>query len=207
MMKQIVGRIGIYGGTFDPIHFGHLNLAFEMLEKCQLKEIWFCPALGSPHKQQQTTAAQHRLKMVELAIRGIPSFKVIDLELRRAAPSYTIDTLRELLQEAQTVERGERFALILGGDLLPNFMSWKEPHAIVELVPLLIGSRAPHTEIPHFNDPLIDAAIQKGMVQTVLLDISSTGLRQRLAARRYCNHLMPAAVVSYAIENQLYKSI
>jgi nicotinate-nucleotide adenylyltransferase len=206
MIQQVAGRIGICGGTFDPIHFGHLNLAFEMLEKCQLKEIWFCPAQVAPHKQHQDSIpAHHRLKMVELAIHGIPQFKVIDHELRRPAPSYTVDTLRAPMQEAQKSGSGHRFALILGSDSLSGFMNWKEPQAIVELVPLLIGSRAPHLDIPRLSDPLIDQAIQKGVVPTSLLDISSTALRQRLAARRYCNHLVPAAVVSYVVDNQIYR--
>src|ERR1700733_15012261 len=137
LQADVKGRIGLFGGTFDPIHFGHLNLAFELLEKCQLKEIWFCPAQTSPHKQQQVSApAQHRLKMVELAIRGIPQFKVIEHELRRPAPSYTVDTLRELIQEAQQSGSGYQFALILASDSLSGFMSWKEPQAIVELAPL-----------------------------------------------------------------------
>src|SRR5262249_44608705 len=105
-------KIGLLGGTFDPFHFGHLNLAIEMKEKQGLDQVWFCPARLSPFKlQEQATDGQHRLKMIQLAIEGLPFFQALDLELLREGPSYTIDTILELQRREG---EGVQFYLILG---------------------------------------------------------------------------------------------
>lgn len=96
-MGNSLKRIGFFGGTFDPIHLGHLNLAVEIMEKRQLDEVWFCPARVNPFKQdEQATDAFQRLEMVKIAIRDIPFFRAVDVEMSREGPSYTYDTIVEL---------------------------------------------------------------------------------------------------------------
>lgn len=193
-------RIGIYGGTFDPIHHGHLNLALEILEKNLVDEIWFIPARQNPLKNDPARMAiPHRLEMLKLALEGLPRFKIVDKEANRLPPSYTIDTLREILEENPS----HSFYLILGEDSIPGFSQWKEAEEIVKLVPLLIGSRSGQWTQSSGNR-LIDEAIKKGLIQTRKLDISSTLVRQRLADGLYCRHLVPGKVMDYISQFNLY---
>ena len=152
--------IGFYGGSFDPIHFGHLNLAIELKERCGLDEVWFCPANISPYKQHQAPqGGKNRLKMIQMAIRNIPGFKVLDLEILRAGPSYTVDTLEELIAK---IGPG-KLRLILGEDALQGFFNWKDPQKIIEIAPPLVGARASF-EFPSLNgDPKISSALKAGM--------------------------------------------
>lgn len=193
---------GLYGGTFNPIHFGHLNLAIELKEKCNLDEVWVVPAHLSPLRMDEPfTPADHRKKMVELAIADIPGFRLLDLELRRPGPSFTIDTLKELLPKAGEI------ALLLADDALPDFHRWKDPEGIVRLVPLLIGSRL--QELPkdgyRFSSE-VARAVEKGRVTTSRMEISATVIRERIKKKLYCGHLLPPKVLDYIYENQLYYS-
>jgi nicotinate-nucleotide adenylyltransferase len=138
-------RIGIYGGTFDPIHLGHICLAIEMLEAHHLTEIWFCPAQASPFKKEGASAsAQHREAMVRLAIRGIPQLKCSRVDLDRPAPSYTVDTLRLLHQQAS---KETKFYLILGEDSAETFFCWHQPEEIIKLSQVIIGKRTIQTPL------------------------------------------------------------
>jgi nicotinate-nucleotide adenylyltransferase len=201
-----VKKIGLFGGTFDPIHFGHLNLAFEIMEKKELDQVWFIPAQINPLKvQAPPTSMEHRLHMVQLAIQEIPQFYLKDLEKARPPPSYTIDTLRAFIAEEAYQPTTNQFYLLLGEDAVPGFINWHLPEAIVELVPLLIGSRTGiwQYELDNFSLP-VRAAIQEGLVPTRLMDISGTGIRRRLHQKLYCGHLVPASVLHYIQKNQLY---
>lgn len=195
-------KVGLYGGTFDPIHLGHLNLALEIQEKHQLDEVWFCPAFLSPHKSAEEPASgAHRLAMVQLAIKGVPSFKAIAVEINRKGPSYTIDTLSHLVAQDPELE----FFLILGADTIPSFYRWRQPEEIVNLAPLLIGRRT--CELPEIlpgGNPLIDDAIRQGITETRVLDISATDIRSRIKRGAPCLYLLPAEVLDYIYENGLY---
>src|SRR5947209_6515465 len=106
--------IGIFGGTFDPVHNGHINLALEIQEAHQLDEVWFCPAQLSPHKlDQQPIEIAHRLNMLSLAIKNISGFRMLELEAHRPGPSYTIDTLLALIEREKENRHSKEFALIL----------------------------------------------------------------------------------------------
>lgn len=195
-------KIGLLGGTFDPIHFGHINLAFELMEKWGLDKIWFIPARHNPLKGHSTPVAeQHRLMMLKLAIQGIPQLEIQTCELERTTPSYTVDTIRQLLAS----NHHHQFFLLLGEDLISSFLSWKEPREIVQLVPVLVGSRALGKEC-HIDDPIVDEAFSAGWTKTRLLDISGTEIRRRVAVGLYCGHLVPASVLDYISVHKLYTS-
>lgn len=188
---SVEGFIGIFGGTFDPIHLGHLNLAINLLEKCRLAKILFIPAFISPLRMgENPVAPQKRLEMVRLAVEGIPHFEVSDIEIRRGGPSYTVDTLRLLKKEFPDI------ALLLGEDSLETFPRWKESDTIVREVPIRVGSRRVTSKILH-----------EGLIDIPLFDISATDLRDRLKKRLYCGHLIPPKVLDYIHENQLYSSL
>jgi nicotinate-nucleotide adenylyltransferase len=199
-------KIGLLGGTFDPIHFGHLNLAFELMEKKALDQVWFIPAQINPFKVQVLpTPMDHRLAMVQLAIQDIPQFYLKDLEKERPPPSYTIDTLRAFIAEEAQSLAPHQFYLLLGEDSLPRLFYWHLSEEIIHLVPLLIGSRTgvePYT----YEDwsPSMHQAIQEGMTQIHLMDISSTEIRRRVAQKLYCGHLVPSPVLDYIQAHQLY---
>lgn len=172
--------IGFFGGTFDPIHFGHLNLAESLKEREGLKEIWICPAWQSPFKKGVKTASpQDRLAMCKLAIEDFPGFKVIDTEIVRGGPSFTIDTIRSL--------KGS-FRLILGDDQVKSFDQWKEADELKKLAPPLIGAR--------FGEG----------IKTPIMEISATDIRNRLAKGLPCAHLVPHKVLDYIFKNGLYCS-
>jgi cytidyltransferase-like protein len=114
-------KIGLLGGSFDPIHFGHLNLAFELMERGQLEEVWFIPAHVNPLKTHiPPVSFEHRLAMLKLAVEGISPFKIKDLESRRPAPSYTVETLRLLLAEFTARVESPHFYLLLGEDSIAS---------------------------------------------------------------------------------------
>lgn len=199
-------KIGLFGGTFDPIHFGHLNLAFELMEKRELDQVWFIPAQVNPFKvEMPPQSMDHRLAMVQLAIQHISQFQLKDLEKERPPPSYTIDTLRAFVAEEAYNPTPNQFYLLLGEDSIPTFFHWHLPEEIVKLVPLLIGSRSGigQYEFIKFSLP-IRKAIEEGLTKTRLMDISSTDIRKRLSQGFYCDHLVPTLVLHYIRANQLY---
>lgn len=198
-------RVGLLGGTFNPIHFGHLNLALEIQEKRDLEEVWFIPSLLSPLRTHEALISpEHRLNMLALALGPVPGFQICPVELERPPPSYTIDTIKEIV----SLYPEPLFHLILGEDSLIRFQEWKEPDEIVRLLPLLIGSRR-HSELESRFPSLglsqeITEAIRKGLVATRQLEISASEVRERLKKRLYCGHFLPLKVLDYICANQLY---
>lgn len=200
-------RIGLFGGTFNPIHFGHLNLAIELMERKALDEVWLIPALSSPFRvSEEEISSFHRLQMLNLACADIPQFLVKDLELKRPSPSYTVETIQEIIQNKQ---EGERFFLLLGQDSLLRFAEWKQPDRLVQLVSLIIGCRPGAEDLIsrlcslNLSREICDA-IHEGMVITPMMEISATYIRERLKKKLYCGHLVPVKVLDYIYENQLY---
>lgn len=117
-------RIGVFGGTFDPIHVGHLISAEQCREQAELDEVWFVPAARPPHKlDRQTRSFHHRAEMLSLAVAGNAAFRVSDVEKDRPGPSFTVDTLEQLGRERP----GDVFVLLVGSDLLPDLPTWREP--------------------------------------------------------------------------------
>lgn len=199
-------KIGFFGGTFDPIHFGHISLAIEMLERHQLDAVWFCPASQSPFKlMSPPTSIEHRMEMVNLAIEEIPQFKHIDTESKREGPSYTIDTIRQLLKESIDSGIEIDLRLILSDKEIPGFFKWREVNELVSLAPPLIGSRRPAPpSLPPEADPEICKTIKAGWTPMPILEISGTNIRERFKFKRYCGHLVPRKVLDYIYENEIY---
>lgn len=185
-------KIGIFGGTFDPIHFGHIQLALSLFEQAGLDKIFWIPAKINPLKTENPVLPNHRLQMLKLALEDLPSFKILDIEIHREGPSYTIDTLQLLKKEyPQTT-----FRLILGEDTLPQFPKWKSPEEIVKIAPPLVGTRSLEE---------IQCPFQK--IMTPFLEISATDIRARLSKHLYCGHLLPAKVLDYITLHGLYSSL
>lgn len=193
--------IGFYGGTFDPVHFGHLNMAVEMLEKQGLEEIWFCPARTNPFKLGQEAASiEHRMHMVDLAIHDVPQFKILDIESKREGPSYTVSTLRKI------IDKSREFRLLLSEETAEEFCQWRESEEIINLAPPLVGSRGAELHNLEGSPQVIDA-LKRGWVSTRVMDISSTEIRERLRKGLYCGHLVPEKILDYIYKNHLYSMI
>ena len=199
-MEHYLKKVGFFGGTFDPIHFGHLNLAINLLEKCFLDQVLFSPASISPEKTVNPPIAskEARKEMTALAIENIPEFSLFELELEQEGPSYTIDAINHLRRDSSDVQ----FHLVLGEDILPGLPSWKSVWELLELAPPLVGTR-PFDKLIYLSSDLL-TYIEKGRVDTPMMEISSTDLRERLIKKKYCTHLVPAKVLDYIHTHDLY---
>ena len=195
-------NIGILGGTFDPIHIGHLVVAEEARIRVGLNEILFVPA-GQPvlKPERKITPAGHRVEMVRRAIAGNPHFKLCTLEVERPGPSYAVDTLT-MLREQVASEASLFF--ILGGDTLAELPSWKEPKKLVQLCSLVVAPRLGSKDLRHLETAipgLLDKVIQLDMP---VIGISSSGIRQRIAQGLPIRYLVPAGVEKYIAEHNIY---
>ena len=191
-------RVGVLGGTFDPVHLGHLILGDHARAALSLDEVLFVPA-GDPWRKggRQIAAAEHRLAMLRLAIAGNDAFGISDAELRRSGPTYTADTI-----EALAAERlDDEFYFILGADALADLPNWRDPERIARHAVLAVAARddAPRT-LPAIA--AVDARIMP--FESPRVDISSTDIRARVAAGRSIRYLVPEAVAAYIAEHRLY---
>ena len=188
--------IGFLGGTFDPIHFGHISLAIQLLEMGGLDEVLFCPAFCSPFKGHAPPIAtpEQRLEMLHLALAGISYFRVTPVEIDRGGPSYTIDTLRILKSDSKAMR------LLLSEEAVSQFDLWKEPGELIRIAPPLVGTR---TGAVPLKGALGDA-LKKVTYRTKVIEISSTEVRDRLNKGLYCGHLIPAKTLDYIHTHRLY---
>lgn len=194
-------RIGVFGGTFDPVHLGHLIIAEQAREQAGLDQVLFVPAARPPHKLAQPTAPfGRRAEMLSLAVAGHPAFRVDELEKDRPGPSYTADTLADL----HARHSGAEFFLILGSDCLPDLAGWHQPERIFEMATLLVAAR-PGWEIAS-PSPTRGAAPRIEKIDSPLIDISSRDLRRRIAAGRTIRYLVPRAVEAYIAAHRLYQA-
>jgi nicotinate-nucleotide adenylyltransferase len=199
-------RLGVFGGTFDPVHFGHLILAEQCREQAQLDQVLFVPSARPPHKlTQPLTPLERRIEMLALAISGQPAFRIDDMEKDRPGPSYTVETL-QILRDRQP--EAELF-LILGGDSVNDLPYWYEPRRILELASLLIVAR-PGADMPPLDawrEALklpADFGVRCQVVRCPLIDIASRDVRQRQAEGKSIRYLVPRAVEEYIREKKLY---
>lgn len=197
----MIGRLGVFGGTFDPIHLAHLVLAEQAREQLNLDRVLFIPAAAPPHKiGRSISPAKTRLEMVELAVAGHPQFAVSDIEIKRTGPSYTVDTLRSLCVQYPAAA----LFLLLGGDSLVDFPTWREPKQILELASLAVVKRegSPIPDLP--ADWEMDLSNRLHFIQAPLLAISGTDLRRRVREGRSIRYLVPAAVAAFIESQRLY---
>lgn len=202
-MVSVAGatRLGVFGGTFDPLHTGHLMVAQEVIEVLSLDRVLFVPALRSPHKAHEPTAsATLRLQMVRSAIEGDARFEVSDIEIQRAGPSYTIETLRAI-----AVQRpGTELALILGADQWAEFGQWHEPREIASIAKLALITRT--GDYP----PDLDSGFADGppppttVVPVTRIDLSATLIRSRVSEGLSVRYLVPESVRRIIEANNLY---
>ncbi|MEM9410940.1 MAG: nicotinate-nucleotide adenylyltransferase [Planctomycetota bacterium] len=203
-------RIGIFGGSFDPIHLGHLILAEECRVQANLDQVIFIPAFHSPLKSDTPRSkAKQRLEMLSLALGGQSSFQVSRLELDRGGRSYTVDTLNELKTEYQD----DDLFLLMGQDSLATFDQWKSPDEICKMaIPLIVrrpGMQGTESlldlkRLSTFVDPETLSTIEQLAVGSRLIDISSTDIRQRVADGKSIRYLVPRAVEKYIETQKLF---
>ncbi len=207
MDSHMRSKVGLFGGTFDPIHFGHINLALALAEAHSLDEVIFCPTAVSPFKESRPPKAsqEHRKEMVRLAIAPLERFSLLTTELERGGTSYTIDTIHDVLELAKAQEKEIELFLMLGEDALHHFHEWKEIEGILRLAPPLTGARTAQTSPQlDFFSPLATDIIRQGMTKVPIMEISSTAIRERLSRGQYCGHWVPEAVLEYINRHQLY---
>jgi nicotinate-nucleotide adenylyltransferase len=192
--------LAVFGGTFDPIHTGHLILAQELLDRKAAGRVLFVPAYIPPHKADvAVTDAEHRLAMVRLAIRGNRDFDVSDIEIRKGGRSYTIETLRMLRER---VRRGVEIVLVVGADQVREFETWKDYRTLAEEFCLVLTTRAGYSEdLRRGKEYLADARV----VEIPDIDISSTMIRERVREGRSIRYLVPGKVEEYIRARGLYR--
>ena len=197
-------KIGIMGGTFDPIHLGHLATAEAVREIFALDEILFIPAARPPHKLDKlVTDEQHRLEMVHLATRSNRFFKVSDMELKRTGLSYTFDTMTEL---HRTFGRETELFFIIGADSLADLSKWHAARELVNKCHFIATTRQgvdiDFSAVEKFFGSVAREHIHR--VTTPGLEISSTDLRERIRLGRSIKYLVPEAVEDYILKEELY---
>ena len=195
-------RIGVFGGTFDPIHMGHLIVAEDARAALELDKVLFIPA-GQPwfKSYRQITEARHRLAMVQLAVKDNPLFDVSDIEVERSGPSYTVDTLEELHELYSDAE----LIVILGLDALREIDRWHQPSRVFQLASVAGMARPGATLDPSVLHAAIPGASSRmRLLDSALIDISGTDIRRRASAGQSIRYRVPVAVERYIYDNGLY---
>jgi nicotinate-nucleotide adenylyltransferase len=215
-----LARVGVFGGSFNPIHYGHLLLADDILEFLGLERILFVPAAAPPHKSAARLApAADRAAMVRLAIAAHPGFAASDVELRRPGPSYTVDTLEALAAS------GDTLFLIVGSETFLDLLSWRDPQRIARLARLVVVPRAASTFDPDSaaaQKVLREIRVEGGfapvaagtpvpargvlVVHAASLPISASDLRRRVREGRSLAYRVPEPVIQYIDAHRLYRA-
>jgi nicotinate-nucleotide adenylyltransferase len=195
-------RLGLFGGTFDPIHLGHLILAEQCREACRLDRVWFVVAGAPPHKLGERTAVTHRLEMVRIAIAGHSSFAVSEIETTRPGPHYSVETL-----ESVRIERpGDDLFFLIGADSLADLPTWREPGRIAQLATIVVVNRPGLEEVDPASLPDFGPGSYPLMSVTIpSIGIASTDLRRRLTEGRTVRYMVPRAVETYIEAHGLYR--
>jgi nicotinate-nucleotide adenylyltransferase len=193
-------KIGFFGGTFDPIHYGHIHLAICLKEICHLDEVIFSPAFLSPFKRKTPPEASsvQRLDMVRLAIENIPGIFLDSGEIMEEKISFTIDALRRVKKRFANTE----WHLLLSDEEVPRLMEWKEIEEVLQIAPPWIGGR-----FERFPKGSLAERLKKSFVEIPKIEISSTLVRKRLKKGLYCGHLLNEKVLDYIGQNKLYSNV
>jgi nicotinate-nucleotide adenylyltransferase len=213
----MAGGVCLFGGTFDPVHHGHLIVARAVAEKLGFARITLIPANTPPHKPPACASAADRLAMVKLAVQGDELFDVCDLELNRQGPSYTLDTLQALqprlgVGPGPGPGLGEKLHWLIGADSLADLPHWHRVGEVLELASILVAARpingGAETALSALAGKLEERHLRhlrEGLVATPLIDISSTDIRRRVRAGQSIRYLVPDAVARYIVEHRLYR--
>jgi nicotinate-nucleotide adenylyltransferase len=200
-------RLGVFGGTFNPVHLGHLILAEQCREQGRLDQVLFIPAARPPHKQDKALAGYaQRVEMLALAVSGHAAFRIDELEKDRPGPSFTVDTLAELQERHPEAE----LFLIIGSDTLHDLRLWHQPNRVLELAGLLVVPRSGWV-VPGAEDVRRTLALPEEFplryqsCDIPRVDIASRDLRRRIAEGRSVRYLMPRAVEAYVHDKGLYR--
>ena len=191
--------MGIFGGTFNPIHLGHLRAAETAREELGLDLVAFLPSAVPPHRDAPLSTAEDRLAMARLATEPYPAFEAWDTELRRPGPSYTVETVSTLVSERPS----DSFVLVVGADTWPEMTSWREPQRLLSLVEVAVVDR-PGYRGP---DPALPFPGARGVTRVTgpSLPISATTIRELAGQGRSVRYLVPDAVADYILERRLYQ--
>lgn len=198
-------KIGVFGGTFDPVHVGHLILAERCREEAGLDQVWFLPSYAPPHKQgQPITRFELRCDMLALALTGQPAFRVEPIEKELPPPSYTAHTLAELRERHPQ----HTFALIVGGDSLHDLPSWYEPARVLAQADLVAVPR-PGTVLPTAAELAAKVGVPAEQVRLTVVgcpqvDVASREIRKRVGEGKSVRFMVPRAVEEYVRERKLY---
>jgi len=202
-------KIGIYGGSFSPIHLGHLLLAENCRDHLQLDEVWLVPASISPLKQEAVMPSDaHRIAMMELAIAGNPHFRISHIELERGGVSYTVNTLNSIKAQHQS----DDLYLLIGGDSLANLHKWKSIGEICKLATLCFVHRPDSRteDLSHLHD-LLDAEQIQSIVDHHVpmphIGISSSDIRERISAGKSIRYLVPRSVEKYIETQRVFRHL
>lgn len=200
--------LGVFGGSFDPVHYGHLLLAETCREQCRLDQVLFVPAAVPPHKRSQPLSpARDRVEMLRLAIGGHDQLAVSTIEIDRGGVSYTIDTLEALSNEFP----GAELFLLMGADSLRDLPTWREPQRLCSMALPVVMRRAgaPEPDLASLA-AIVDgrrlAEIRRHQVEMPIIELSSTDLRARAAAGRSLRYRTPRAVEKYIETHRLYRA-
>lgn len=194
-------RIGLYGGTFDPVHLGHLIVAEQARAELALQRVLFVLAPNPPHKPEMTILpVEHRLRMLELALAGHPQFAISTVEVDRRGVSFTIDTLRHFRRQPECA--GAELFLIVGADSFLEMKSWREPQAILKIAKLAVYPR-PNLGLGQMAPEFLQAA---HFLRGPQIEISATDIRRRCALGMSIRYLVTEEVRNYISEKQLYQN-
>lgn len=199
-------KAGLLGGTFNPVHTGHLVMAADAVEKFKLDEMLFVPCASPPHKKAHHLApARHRVAMLRAAVKGDPRFHVCTLEVDRGGTSYSVDTLREL----RLKRPDDRFFFVIGSDTLHELHTWKDIYELLTLCTFVCAERP--GSIRRWSPGALwlkspwPARLLSGLFRGHLVDLSSSEIRQRVTEGRSIRYLVPAGVERYILKHRLYK--
>lgn len=197
-------RLGIYGGSFDPVHNAHLAVARASLQQAELDEVWFVPTAVQPLKHLGAHASNaQRIAMLKLAIEGEAAFRVSTIEVDRGGVSYTVETLRQISEQLPQAE----LFFVMGADALRDVPDWREPDIIFHLATPLVVRRGGEPEpdlaaLARFGTPDQSARL----INLPPMEISSSEIRRRIATGARIDHLVPASVAAYIAENSIYQA-
>lgn len=203
-------KIGICGGTFDPIHMGHLIIAETVRQKMGLSKVIFIASGEPPHKtEERVTSAKKRFQMVKLAIKGNPHFEASSIEIDRPGNTYTVDTLAQLCKQTSTKDGATcKFIFIIGADVLRDIFTWKDHHDVFKMCEFAAVLRPGFniTEFSHYKKLAMDEGAIINEIHAPLIEISSSNIREMIENGKSVRYMIPRQVEQYINDNKLYKT-